>query len=66
MNKQICKESGKYCYSKKEAGNMIRYFKKHRNFNKNIPKRSYFCNYCGTFHLTHLKKKSKKIKKSID
>lgn len=57
----ICEETGKICYSEKEAGNLIRYFKTHKkNAEKEIPKRSYFCRSCGTFHLTHLKKIYKK------
>ena len=38
---------------------MIAYFKtnhfKWSHRGKNIPQRSYYCEYCGTYHLTHLK-----------
>lgn len=57
--KMICIKTGKTCFSKKEAGNCIRRFKTRRRKNlsrqKQIPLRSYYCDYCGTYHLSHSK-----------
>lgn len=59
-NKTICQKTMKTCFSKKEAGNCIRRFKTRRrktfNRQKQIPMTSYFCEYCGTYHLTHNRK----------
>ncbi|MFA5658744.1 MAG: hypothetical protein WC900_05610 [Oscillospiraceae bacterium] len=64
---EICPETGKICYSEREASEIIN--RLHRGMTyinkdgrkakikysaKNIPKRKYFCTYCGTYHLTHL------------
>lgn len=56
-NQNICKKTGKICYSSKEAGNVIRRlkFSKGGVKNKKIPKRQYYCCWCGTYHLTHYK-----------
>lgn len=61
----ICKETGKRCYTKREAGLVINGSKKnvyvghhqllkrnHRN-SKNIPRRKYYCKDCGFYHVTH-------------
>jgi hypothetical protein len=62
--KNICEPTGKICYSQREAGIMLNSLKnsRHRwnNRNKIIPLRSYRCEYCNTFHLTHYKKRMKK------
>ena len=59
MVKEICKYSGKKCFTKREAGEQISYFKNTRfswkNRGKTIPQRYYFCDVCGYYHLTHLK-----------
>ncbi len=59
MTKEICEVTGKYCFSRKEAGEKISYYKnnhlKWRERGENIPKRSYYCKYCGAYHLTHHK-----------
>lgn len=68
--KLICIKTGKTCFSKKDAGNAIRRLKTRRKQyfckQKQIACRSYYCNYCGTYHLTHIrnfnyKKKYKNI-----
>lgn len=53
----ICKESGKICYSQREAGYILSKAKrkKYMGKNNNIPKRTYICEHCGYYHLTHLK-----------
>lgn len=61
-----CETTGKRCLSRKEANEIISHYKtNHRgryfswsHRGKNVPQRSYYCEYCGTFHLTHFKKKS--------
>lgn len=57
--RERCQQTGKTCFSKKEANETIAYFKtnhfKWSHRGKNIPQRAYYCNYCGTYHLTHLK-----------
>ena len=56
-----CNVTGKVCYSQKEAGNVIRRLKRHRIgiTNKKIPMRTYYCKYCGTYHLTHFKQRKR-------
>lgn len=59
-----CDITGKRCFSKREAGEMIRMFKRNRkwkNRGKTIPERSYYCSYCGTFHVTHFKSRPRKM-----
>ncbi len=55
-----CFAEGKICYTEREAGIVINNAKRHHYGNdvkrgKNIPKRKYFCNVCGFYHLTHYK-----------
>lgn len=53
-----CEETGKRCYSQKEAGNIIRLChttRRKRNYGKKVPARSYFCQFCKTYHVTHYK-----------
>ena len=54
---------GKRCYTTAEAGYIINCLKrKHYRKTKSgdIPKRKYFCNECGFYHLTHTQNKRKK------
>ena len=63
---EYCTMTGKRCYSEREANVMLNNAKngvwirkngrniKVRSKSKQIPKRKYFCEYCGTYHLTHL------------
>ena len=57
-NDIVCESTGKICYSKKEAGITINRAKKHyhsddeSNASKKIPKRKYYCEKCGHYHLT--------------
>ena len=53
----ICKSEGKICYTEREAGIAINEAKKHHrsnndNSSKKIPMRKYFCEKCGSYHLT--------------
>lgn len=52
-NKKLCEKTGKICYSRKEANTVRNLAKSSRS--KKVPKRVYFCNYCKTYHLTHMK-----------
>ena len=63
----ICEQSGKVCYSQKDAGDLIRHFKntrrrKRSDTGKHIPQRSYKCEFCGAYHLTHYKQYTSKNK----
>lgn len=49
----ICESSGKRCFTREEAGRIINQKKRNR-MGKEIPKRYYFCEECGMWHLTHL------------
>ena len=55
--KQYCPVTSKVCFSQKEANVLIRKIKRARNSHrpKSIPQRSYRCQYCGAWHLTHLR-----------
>ena len=57
-NDIICESTGKICYSKKEAGKAINGAKKRHYTDghsaKKIPRRKYYCEKCGCYHLTHL------------
>lgn len=57
--RERCQQTGKTCFSRKKANETIAYFKttyfKWSHRGKNIPQRSYYCKYCGTYHLTHFK-----------
>ena len=59
-----CKTTGKRCFTEREAGGTINYFKNNRykwnGRNKNIPCRKYYCKECGYYHLTHLRKVNRK------
>ena len=61
LEQKICPATGKVCYSQKEAGNVIRRLKRHRvgHKNKTIPMRHYYCQECGTYHLTHWKQRAR-------
>lgn len=50
---------GKICYSEREANNVLRSCKRttghaprRKSANKVIPKRKYYCEFCGMYHLT--------------
>lgn len=61
-----CENSGKVCYTEREAGTVINNSKKHVHAgnhhwikagysnSKNIPRRKYYCKECGYYHVTHL------------
>lgn len=54
----ICESTGKICYNAKEAGVALNRAKKHyhsdeeSSASKKIPKRKYYCEKCGHYHLT--------------
>lgn len=48
----ICQYSGKRCYTEREAGNVMRNAKKGKVRKHKVPKRKYFCDACGFYHLT--------------
>ena len=58
-----CEKERKRCFSEREAGELLRYFKNNKykwnGRNKVIPCRKYYCKECGFYHLTHLRKKGK-------
>ena len=49
---QLC--NGKRCLSRREANQMISdaHRRNHNHHSKRIPKRAYYCEACGTYHLT--------------
>ena len=51
-----CAHEDKKCYSKADAQQVINFCtaKHHKQRQKNIPKRAYFCEYCNSYHLTHV------------
>ncbi len=64
-NNLQCTYTGKICYTQREAGMVINDCKRHRIFgrhsvkvgygnSKSIPRRKYYCKYCGYYHVTHL------------
>ena len=54
--KEYCPETGKICYSQKAAGDIIRNAKTARGIKaKQIPQRSYRCQFCGSWHVTHFR-----------
>jgi len=59
--KKYCQQTGKVCYSLKQAEITVAFFKKarkkHGKIGKNIPTRIYFCKFCGEYHLTHFRNK---------
>ena len=55
-----CMESGKVCYSGREAGEIINSGKRHHKSDhcgrgKEFPRRKYFCKDCRYYHLTSMK-----------
>lgn len=48
--------TGKRCYSKQGAGEVIRLAKKRNNCKNKIPVRSYYCKECGAYHTTSRKR----------
>jgi hypothetical protein len=55
-------ECGKVCYSYLGAHEALRDAKRynHLNHKKKIPKRAYFCDVCGMYHLTSMPDRTKK------
>jgi hypothetical protein len=55
IGREYCEVTNKICYSQREASNIIASVKRWRSCKKpkQIPKRSYYCKYCGCYHLTH-------------
>lgn len=56
---------GKQCYTKREAGEQLSRLKGHRTSShigrgNTKPKRSYYCNDCGYYHVTHYGMQKKK------
>lgn len=49
--RELCPETWKLCYSREDAGSVLNYTKRNR-FGKSIPKRCYYCEACGMWHLT--------------
>lgn len=55
MFENICSETNKIKYSKREAGVIINSYKRHHHGSKKkVPRRCYACSSCGTFHITHM------------
>lgn len=56
---------GKLCYTESEAGGIVNSLKhRHkRSGNGDIPKRYYFCDICGMYHLTKKKANCERPKK---
>jgi hypothetical protein len=54
--REICTETGKICYSEREAGTILNCSKKAHNKSNHKKKltRKYRCNACGTWHLTSM------------
>lgn len=51
MDRRHCPETGKVCYTREDAGSVLNYTKRNR-FGKSIPKRCYYCEACGMWHLS--------------
>lgn len=56
---QICKETGKNCYSRRNANEIVNSQKHHKKKNVRInkgkiPLRSYYCEFCKSYHLTSM------------
>ncbi|MDY4674467.1 MAG: hypothetical protein SO369_05665 [Treponema sp.] len=51
----ICISTGKLCFSRRTAGEVINQYKKHHHTSGKYPRRYYFCNNCGTYHITSQK-----------
>lgn len=64
--KVLCMETGKICYTEREAGIVINKARKHfyeghmkthkeqYSKSKEIPRRKYWCKACGFYHVTHM------------
>lgn len=54
MSEKRCSFENKKCYTQKEASALINMARKHHYAEKakHIPKRAYYCNKCGFYHLT--------------
>ena len=52
----FCHYEDKKCYTKADAEGVIPMCnrKNHRQRQKNVPRRMYYCEQCGYYHLTHI------------
>lgn len=56
--REYCEVTGKVCYSEKSANSIVNAARRSRRRQKTqfIPQRSYRCQFCGAYHLTHYRK----------
>ena len=60
MSSDICETTGKKCFTKKDAATCINGLarnRRRRKIHSALPKRYYFCEHCGMYHLTHYKQR---------
>ncbi len=52
----FCHYEDKKCYTKADAQSVIEAcsYKNHKQRQKNVPRRCYYCEQCGYYHLTHI------------
>lgn len=68
---KVCSATGKIMLTKREAGEQLSSLKGHRTTSHigrgtNKPKRSYYCDCCGYYHVTHFAQtKGTQMKKSV-
>ena len=58
VSRRFCPVSGKCCLASREADGVLNHVQRHshgrRNCRgKNMPRRKYYCESCGSYHLTH-------------
>ena len=55
--RRICEDCGKVCFSRREAGESLKWFRGHKVYKKkkDRPMSMYKCKYCGEYHLSHYK-----------
>lgn len=56
--REYCEVTHKVCYSEKTANGIVNSAKRSHKKQKTklIPQRSYYCQFCGSYHLTHYRK----------
>ena len=62
MSDELCPQTGKRCFTQREAGDCLRGLKENkfrRKKHSTLPKRYYRCQFCGMYHLTHYSQKKK-------
>lgn len=71
--REICEKTGKICYSRKSAGEIVNSLKSHpmgrrqkSPVRKKIPIRYYFCRFCKSYHTTHFRTHGKRLKEDHD